>query len=384
MMRVGTFIKQAKRITAAVMILFMCSSFVVFADDEVTTDPDAQAAAKATADGPGINEDSDSGDGSSPSAGGDPANGPSPSNSSDSNGEASPSNGGDSSNSGDSGDGAFPSGADSSLDLASTADPAVPDASTDLPSSTPTGSGDDPADTKSDDPAASTKPVPGDDSADKKPAVPKVSLFNYANGSGFAGDYSADNNGNVIIDNFLFSSFEPGAYASESIVMMLGDTIYSFTIYSDGFILGELPEGFTISGRKLIITGINENMEIAILEQTALSSTFEEPYFEEPDFKDPGVKGPDKTSAKIKHNGTTGSVTTMIPFVDSVDAMSVEPAIDDPAADDPDSSDQASATDSRGLGETSSPPPFGGLPPIGIVALMLTVGGMIIVPKFIL
>ena len=359
MMRVGTFIKQAKRITAAVMILFMCSSFVVFTDDEATTDPDAQAAAKATADGPGINEDSDSGDGSSPS------------------------NGGDSSNSGDSGDGAFPSGADSSLDLASTADPADPDALTDLPSSTPTGSGDDPADTKSDDPAAPTKPVPGDDSSDKKPAVPKVSLFNYANGSGSAVDYSADNNGNVIIDNFLFSSFEPGAYASESIVMMLGDTIYSFTIYSDGFIFGELPEGFTISGRKLIITGINEDIEIAILEQTALSSTFEEPYFEEPNFDEPDVREPGRTnppvSARIKNNGTSGSVTTMIPFVDSVDAMSVEPAAGDSV-----NSSQSNAVNSRSLDGTSSPSPFKGFHPVEIIILMLTVGGMIIVPKFIL
>lgn len=376
MMRVGTFIKQAKRITAAVMILFMCSSFVVFADDEATTDPDAQAAAKATADGPGINEDSDSGDGSSPSNGSDDSSG-------DSGNGSSPSNGGDNSID-DSGDGTSPSEPGNDLALASTADPADLDTSTDLPSSTPTGSGDNPADTKSDDPAAPTKPVPGDSSTDMKPAVPKVSLFNYANGSGFAGDYSADKNGNVIIDNFLFSSFEPGAYASETIVMMLGDTIYSFTIYSDGFILGELPEGFTISGRKLMISGINDDLEIAILEQTALSSMFEEPYFEEPGFDDPDVKGPDKTSAKIKNNGTAGSVTTAIPFVDSVEAIAVDPAIDDPAADDPDSSDQASATDSRGLGETSSPPPFGGLPPIGIVALMLTVGGMIIVPKFIL
>ena len=78
-----------------------------------------------------------------------------------------------------------------------------------------------------------------------------------------------DEEGNATIKDF-FMELEKGSGAEETFKMQVKDNTYTVTRYADGESSGQLPPGFKISGRDLVISGVSGDLDIRVLEHTAL------------------------------------------------------------------------------------------------------------------
>lgn len=74
----------------------------------------------------------------------------------------------------------------------------------------------------------------------------------------------------------LLKAFTTGGTANETIEMLVNGEYYSFEVYSDGTVAGDLPEGFAVVDGKLVVQGYDD-MDIYILDHKGASSTYEEP-----------------------------------------------------------------------------------------------------------
>ena len=75
----------------------------------------------------------------------------------------------------------------------------------------------------------------------------------------------------------LLKAFTTGGTANETIEMLVNGEYYSFEVYSDGTVAGDLPEGFAVVDGRLVIQGYGDDMDIYILDHKGASSTYEEP-----------------------------------------------------------------------------------------------------------
>lgn len=91
-------------------------------------------------------------------------------------------------------------------------------------------------------------------------------------------DVIVSEDGTLTIEGLL-KAFTTGGTANETIEMLVNGVYYSFDVYSDGTVVGVLPDGFSIVDGRLVITGYDEDLDIYIFDHRGVSSTFEEPVF---------------------------------------------------------------------------------------------------------
>lgn len=91
-------------------------------------------------------------------------------------------------------------------------------------------------------------------------------------------DVIVSEDGTAVVEGLL-KSFTTGGTANETIEMLVNGVYYSFDVYSDGTVAGDLPDGFSIVDGKLVIAGYDGDLDIYIFDHRGVSSTFEEPVF---------------------------------------------------------------------------------------------------------
>ena len=78
-----------------------------------------------------------------------------------------------------------------------------------------------------------------------------------------------DDKGNAVLKGF-FMELEKGSGAEETVKMSVGGATYTITRYADGKVTGQLPPGFKVSGTDLVVSNVSGDLDIRVLEHTAL------------------------------------------------------------------------------------------------------------------
>lgn len=142
-------------------------------------------------------------------------------------------------------------------------------------------------------------------------------------------DVIVSEDGTLTIEGLL-KAFTTGGTANETIEMLVNGVYYSFDVYSDGTVMGDLPDGFSIVDGRLVITGYDEDLDIYIFDHRGVSSTFEEPVFpvNNPPSDVPHVTG--RTSA-AQGNSSSYSATPLaaaaVETADDIDKDAKTPKI---------------------------------------------------------
>lgn len=188
-----------------------------------------------------------------------------------------------------------------------------------------------------------------------------VSITDFGN----TNSYAVAKDGTVRISG-LFNVFDPDAFGSESFEMLVGGKRYPITINSDGTIKGRLPKGFSIKNGMLIISGVTDNLDVALADHTIISGMYVGPQddgaYEEPSSTPNGASERRTNSASVFSTAT-------YPVVGDSEVSSENEDANDAAEVTPDTDND---NDSKVLG-TYSDNSKGGLMPIA-AGIVLSLG----------